>query len=351
MTPVKWWAGLGVAALGFQTYLYARWILSGNLKRTPTGSDPVPTYLRVAAHANEVLAILLALGCVYWFCVRPWRHERRVTIGGLACFAALSVYWQDTAGNWANHIAVWNAEFFNLGAWYNFIPGWVSPQAQHIPEPLLFAPPIFIPFFVSPMAFAWFMRRAKAKWPALGVPGLLFVAFLCGAICDFVIEMLWLLMGLYVYAGTIPSLTIFAGKYYQFPLYEMVLWGLAWGAYGVFFYFVDDKGYTWAERGVDRISASRRQQTVLRLLGVAGFFNLVLAVYTLIFGAISLHPSFRWSNDIVTNRSYLRAELCGVGTSYACPGKDVPIPKQGGSHLGPDGRLVVPDGAEGRRYR
>jgi hypothetical protein len=44
----------------------------------------------------------------------------------------------------------------------------------------------------------------------------------------------------------------------------------------------------------------------------------------------------------VVNRSYLMDGICGPGTTYACPGKDVPIPTRESAHVDPQGQLVEP---------
>ena len=56
-----------------------------------------------------------------------------------------------------------------------------------------------------------------------------------------------------------------------------------------------------------------------------------------------------WPEDI-QKRSYFTTGLCGAGTSYACPGPDVPIPRRDTSrHVDPDGKLVVPERLPGTR--
>jgi hypothetical protein len=54
--------------------------------------------------------------------------------------------------------------------------------------------------------------------------------------------------------------------------------------------------------------------------------------------------SATWPTD-VQKRSYLLDGLCGQGTTSACPGEAVPIPRGNTSvRIGADGRLVVPAG-------
>jgi hypothetical protein len=54
--------------------------------------------------------------------------------------------------------------------------------------------------------------------------------------------------------------------------------------------------------------------------------------------------STAWPADIV-KRKYLSQDICGPETSYACMDPRVPLPVDARSaHIGPDGKLVVPDG-------
>lgn len=343
--PVKWFAALGAGLLVLQAYVYARWLLSGP-SRTPHGVDSVPGWMATAARAHEILSVLSMVACVYWFLIRPWRRERTLTLNGMLVLTLPTLYWQDLNANFFNPVYTYNTAFVNFGSWFNFIPGWSSPGGENYPEPIFFELPNTVWAILMPaLLFAWAMRRAKSRWPRLGTPGLLLVALAVAATLDLVVEIFWVRLGLYTFAGTIPSLTLFEGHYYQFPIYEPVLIGSWWAAYGALIYFRDDNGNTIAERGIEKICATPRQKTGLRLLALTGVVNLFFLVYNVLFAGISLFPSFRWNADTVNNRSYLRDQLCGPGTTYACPGEDIPIPRVGGAHVDPEGRLVYPPGS------
>ncbi|MGH2555197.1 MAG: spirocyclase AveC family protein [Actinomycetota bacterium] len=350
--PIKWWAGLGAASLAFEIYLVIRWITSGNFRPTPGGPDEVPLYMEIAVRIHEALGPISVIALLYLFIIKPWKRERRIPLAGVCCCAGMTVWWQDLANNWAAPSVVYNNAFVNFGSWYNFIPGWISPRAQFMPEPLLWEI-LFYPLYFSipPLTIAWVMRKVKARRPHIGTPGLLISAFLIAFTIDVLLEHAWMLLGLWSWAGTIPALTLWSGHYYQFPIYEAVFFGASWAACGSLVYFVDDKGRTVVERGLDSIRATDKQKIGLRILAVAGFFNMVVFFYNVAFGSMALQPQWRWAQDVV-DRSYFRNNLCGEGTPYACPGWDLPLPRGNhGSHVDPDGKLVVPPGAEERRYR
>ena len=66
---------------------------------------------------------------------------------------------------------------------------------------------------------------------------------------DLVIEGLFLMpMGLFTYPGAIQSLSINAGTYYQWPVYEGLMWGGVQAGLCCLRYFTDDRGRTVVER-------------------------------------------------------------------------------------------------------
>jgi hypothetical protein len=343
---VKGFAAVGAGAITLQLFVYGRWLTSGP-SPTPTGPDTVPGWMRAAVVAHEIASPVALLVCVYHFIVKPWKRARHLTLNGRILIACLLMYWQDLGSNYFNHVYTYNAAFVNFGSWYNFIPGWASPRGGHLVEPIIFIGPAYAYSFLLPaLLLVTVMRRAKSRWPHFGPFKLVSTALVVGGLLDILVEVTWARLGLYTFTGTIPSLTIFSGRYYQFPVYEVVLIAILWTAFASLIHFRDDLGNTLAERGVDDLRAPPRQKSGLRFLAIVGYANVALFAYNVCFGAFTLFPSFRWAEDTVQNRSYLRNEVCGSGTTYACPGPDIPIPRRGGAHVDPNGHLVVPPGVE-----
>jgi len=108
-------------------------------------------------------------------------------------------------------------------------------------------------------------------------------------------------------------------------------------------YFRDDRGYTIAERGIERLRAGRRQ-TALRILAVIFAMHLILTLaYNLPNSVVGAH-SRPWPADL-QKRSYLTDGICGEGTDRMCPAPGVPLPRGNGSaYIDLDGQLVVPAG-------
>ena len=342
--PIKWWAAVGAGVLALEAYVFAHWIISGNATPTPTGSTPVPLWMKVMAHTWEVVGVVALAWCIWHFVIAPYRRERTLTVDGMLVLAFFTLFWQDPLLNYNQTWATYNATFINFGNWGASLPGWVGPTGHLMAEPIIWTLPVYVyASMLAVVSCTWMMRKAKERRPSLGVPGLIGVAFVYGMVFDFVVETIWLRLGIYTYAGAIEWLTFFSGRYYQFPIYEVVLAGAMFGAFGALRYFLNDRGMTVAERGVDELRVSHRAKLGVRFLAVVGIVNVLMFVtYNLPMQWFAIHAD-AWPEDI-TERSYLTNGICGPETDYACSGPDIPIPRPDSVHISPDGQLVIPEG-------
>jgi hypothetical protein len=342
MKPVAVWASLGAFFLALQTYVMVAWVASGNAKRTPAGETPIPGWMNISLRTQEVAGSLVALGIIYWCVIRPWRQQRTLSLDGMFVLSFLfGTYWQDPLFQYTQWNATYNTGFFNLGSWAANIPGWIAPHGNQFAEPLLFAMPAYLyGIFGGMVLINILMRQARTRWPGLSNVRLALFSLAGVFVIDFVLELFWMRLGAYNYAGAVKSLTLFHGHYYQFPVYEVVLWGGAWAGFAFVRFFRDDKGHTVAERGVEELRVTNKQKTTVRFLAIVGIMNVIFLGYSLSWNWLSLH-SDAWPADI-QNRSYFRSGLCGPGTDYACPGPDTPIHRRGAAHLDPDGYVITP---------
>jgi hypothetical protein len=342
--PVKLWATVGAAFLALETYAVTAWIVSGKATRTPTGEDPVPTYMKVFIHGWEILGIPALVVFLYFFLVRPWRREGHITTDGLFCLVFGTIWWQDPMSNWIAPMFTYNSELWNFGNWTSNIPGWFMPNSNLVGESPLWIAPLYVYLaFGAAVAGCTVMRKAKERWPQLGTFGLIGVCAGFFVFFDLVLEPTVMLMGFWTYPNAIPWLTLFHGHYYQFPIYEALMTCVGWTALSSARYFKNDKGQTFAERGIDKVRASRGQKTVLRFLALAGICNsAILFGYNIPIQFFNANGS-PWIDDI-KNRSYFTDGLCGPGTEYKCWGPGTPYPRGRSPHLDPGGGLVVPKG-------
>ena len=339
--PVKWWAAVGAAFLALEVYVVSSWLLSGNVTRTPIGPDKVPSWMVFSVRAQEIGGFIVALGVIYWFLIRPWRREGRLTLDDMFVICFILIYWQDPFLNYTQYVGTYNTALFNLGSWVGNVPGWNSPNGHTFPEPLFWGGPAYVWAIFGGIVIAnRIMRRVQARRPRLGTAGLIGAYVALFMVADLVLEVVFLRTGVYFYGGAMKEFTVFHGHYYQFPVYEVVLFGWSWAAWACVRHFRDDRGRTVAERGIDEVRATPKQKAGLRLLALIGITNVIFLWCNIGWQWFGLH-SDPWPNDI-SRRSYMNDGLCGSGTAYACPGPDVPINRPNSAYVTTGGRLAPP---------
>src|SRR5438445_9813274 len=218
-----WWAMLGAGCLVVAAYVWLSWIVTGDAKATTTGSDPVGTSTKVWAWTFQGLSVA-ALAVVVTYIVRKWKREGRMPFDAMLVIGFFCVFWQDSICNYLRPMFFYNSYLVNLGGWDPHIPGWIAPNHQYIPEPLLFAGPIWGWWFLTfAVTFGFVGRWARKRWPTMGKLGIFAIGFLVLGLFDMVLELTFVRSGLYAYSGVIRGLSLWGGKTYQFPLYEAVM--------------------------------------------------------------------------------------------------------------------------------
>ena len=338
--PIKVWAALGVAFLVVEIIAMGGWFTSGQMSRTPAGPTPIPEWMKWGAHGWEVVGLFGYAWFLWVFLIRPWKQEGRIGLDGILCIVFQTMYWQDTLLNYFQPWSTYNTVFWNLGAWDSHILGWLSPHGNYNAEPLIWVMPIYVTLVFGPcIAGCWAMRKIRTRWPQISNFGLVLSVFGLFAIFDLIMEPAFLMLGYYTYAGAIRKFSIFAGHYYQFPMYEAIMWPATYTVWAALRFFKDDKGRTIAERGVDDLKVSERGRTVVRWLALTGVCNLIFMLFYSIPASVSGLHADPWPKDI-TKRSYLTDGLCGPHTTYACPGPGNPVNRPESRHVAPDGSLV-----------
>ena len=331
---VLWWAWLGAGFVVLQMYIQIGWILSKDFRHIGTGASPVPTYMKVSTWANGIFWFAFMLGVIYWFAVRPKVRGGRFTLDGLIVLAFYFTWWQDPLFDYVTHAWNYSSVNLNMGGWAGHIPGWVSPNGGNIPEPLLWV----LPFYIGIGGFgsiltASMMRKWRARNPAVRTATMLLCVYIAWFLFDFALEFMWVRTGLYTYGGTTHGWSLFGGRFYQFPIYEPICVGFLGMGWAACRYFVNDRGETIAERGIDRVNAGARQKTLIRFLALVGILNVsFLFTYSLGVQFWNIHGS-SWPHSI-SSKSYFTTGLCGPGTHYSCGG----LRPGGAALLAPTGR-------------
>src|SRR3546814_20759213 len=89
--------------------------------------------------------------------------------------------------------------------------------------------------------------------------------------------------------------------------------------------FRDDKGGSLSERGVSTMRRPEAAKTGLRFLALVGFCNIsYFIVYFLPYNWMATQ-----ADTFPPYPSYMRYDICGEGTPYACPSRVVTVPRKG----------------------
>ena len=319
---VRIWAVIGGAILILQLYVWIRWITGPYFERVPGGPSDPPMYMKIPLILNVVVVCVGLPIAVWWFLIRPWVRERRITLDGILLISMGLMFFQDPFLNYFNTWCTYNSWLPNMGAWTPHIPGWVSPDepGRMVPEPLLTNSPGYAAgVLMLTILGCWLMRKIKSRWPNISNLRLILLTYAAAFVLDFVMEGLILLpTGLYSYPGAIQSLSFNAGTYYQWPVYEGLMWAGVQTALCCLRFFTDDRGRTIVERGLDHVRGGFVTQQLTRFLAI---FAAVSACFFLLFNipiqffAMNGDP---WPED-TQKRSYFINGLCGEGSDMPCP--------------------------------
>jgi hypothetical protein len=347
--PVQIWAALGGAILLLQLYVWTRWLTGPYFERVPAGPTEPPMYMKVPLIANAVVLWVGLPFALWYFIIRPWVRERRITLDGMLLVSMGLMFFQDPLLNYVNTWCTYNTWLFNRGSWSSHIPGWVSPEepGRQVAEPLLTNVPGYAyGVLLITIAGCWLMRKVKARWPNISNLRLILVTYALAFVFDFVMEGLVMLpIGFYTYPGSIRAVSINAGTYYQWPVYEGLMWGGVQAALCCLRYFTDDRGRTVVERGLDRVRGGFVRQELTRFLAIfAAVSSCFFFLYNVPAQWIGLH-SDPWPEDH-QKRSYFNGGICGDGADTPCPNPVLPMPTKRSGYIDVDGQLVLPDGAE-----
>lgn len=345
--PVKIWAAIGGALLALQLYVWVRWITGPYFVRVPTGPSDPPMYMKVPLLANAIILWAALPFALWWFFIRPWRRERRITLDGMLLISMGLMFFQDPLLNYLNTWCTYNTWLFNRGSWTSHIPGWLSPEepGHQVAEPLLTNVPGYAyGVLLITIVGCWLMRKIKARWPNISNLRLIAATYAIAFVFDFVMEGLILLpIGFYTYPGAIRSVSINADTYYQWPVYEGLMWGGVQAALCSLRYFTDDRGRTFVERGLDKVRGGLARQQFTRFLAIfAGVSGCFFFIYMVPAQWIGMHAD-PWPEDH-QKRSYFNGGICGEGTDKPCPNPALPLPTKHSGYIDVDGRLVMPEG-------
>lgn len=320
----KVWVAIGAFWIALFVYCMTAWVLGPDFEPVTFGRDQAPAdYVRLI-RGMEVFMVVLTAWLLYTFVIKPFLRDGRFSFDGLFFLACFTLLLQEPWHAWIRPQLLYNDIFINYGSWMGYLPV-SNPTAHRTPLPIAFAGLGYFWIVAGPaLCGSFLMSRGRARNPDISTLKLIGLCFLGFCIFDLIIETFIVRTGMFIYPSTIPSLTLFAGETYQFPLYETVSWAGTYTMLASVHFFRNDKGETWADRNFDKLSIPPSLQTFTRWLAIVGLCQMgMLATYNLPYMFWALHGG----KFTVTEESHpwLTAGLCGTSTPYDCPGPGVPF--------------------------
>jgi len=326
--PVIAWAAAGAVLIVFEIVVLGLWVFGPNFKSTPPGPDQISSGHQILFTVLQIAVPVAAAVALYFWVFRPWRREGRLTTDGMLTLSAGMVFFWDMSMNYTSVSLLYNSHLVNRGAWANGSwPGWVSPNANRLPESIFITIPGYVALVFSQVVLVlWILRKIKARLPRLGAAAAVAFIFVGLVVVDTIIESILLRTGIYAYPGAIRAITLFAGHTYQVPLSETVLFGgIALGAIACLSHFRDDRGHTIVERGLDKIRVGAKSKQLMKFLAIFGAVHLAfLLLYMVPQQWFAVHSGPFPSGY----KSYMINDMCASGSDgRTCPGPGVPMPR------------------------
>jgi hypothetical protein len=318
-------ATLGAVTFAIAISGWIRWFLSDDFNPpTPGGPDRYQhlTYLRCLEIGSALVAVYLA----WHFVARPWIREHRLSFDGKLVLGMIAAYFWEPMVNFYNYTFAMNTHSINFGTWADFIPGFTYPNQRFFPDGTLYALPQYMYSGATlSLLGGWWMAYSARRLPRLSTISAWWILFVAMAVIWLPFEYFFFIRPqVWVYASTVPNLTLFDGTLHQLPLYE----GFIMAGFGCGLTLLritrDDRGHSFVEKGIDEVPM--RWRNAVSTLAVAG----AVCVWT----GFSYYAPFTWlqvqANQGIEEHipSYLRAGICGEGTDYACPDSRVPVPRR-----------------------
>ena len=168
--PVVVWAIIGALFSLLTLYILVKWMVGPNFVRVPVGPDQPPGWMKSVLMTGQIVVPAIGVFNLYWFIVRPWRRQHRLTFDGIVCISMLlGSVWDPTSA----YLQTWfsyNSYLLNWGTPIMELPGVLSAHAPG--AELAWSFPFVTGLYVG--ILPWFavvacaaMRAGQRRWPRL----------------------------------------------------------------------------------------------------------------------------------------------------------------------------------------
>jgi Spirocyclase AveC-like len=225
--PATFLALIGAVWLVVCVEVVIRWVSSDTeFEPAPRiGPDVMEPWRLISLWVFEAISLIVMLLFIWYCVVKPLRQTGRLgldgkfVIGGIICFVA------DAFLNVQEYLFAWNSANVNRGVWVRFLPFHNPDAPSRYAESLIWGPPMYI-YFCAGVAIVACYHAAKVRrrWPQMSKFRLFVFIFIFEFLFDFIVENVVIrTTHAYAFAKTYEPLTLWAGKVYQFPIYESIL--------------------------------------------------------------------------------------------------------------------------------
>ena len=326
INPSLIWALLGAAFISLELFVVWNWVSSDNFRPIPVDPGSVPQFTKDVIHVLEWVMPTITAFVVWKFLILQSIKERQLTTDGMLVITWLFLWFQDPMGNLITTQLLYSSYWFNMGSWtLGSMPGWISPNGNNLPEPVLVMGfgYLWLGFAGSVIACAG-MRWVKNRYPRVSNLELALVALVICIFLNDTGEVLLMMAGTYAWSAVIEEITLFYGTSYQLPLTEGILFPAVLAASALLRYYKDDKGMTIVERGLHRLQIPSQARLMVKFLAIFGFMHLTMAVvYSIPMAWTSMYaaPSRTYPSHLVNN-------MCVSGIhNNQCPGPGIAMPR------------------------
>ena len=271
--PATVWAVVAVVWIVVAVQAVVRWVLSDDFAPAPVlGPDQMAAWHLVALRIFEVASIGVLVFFLWVAVINPIRKTGKLSLDGKFVLGGLVAFVGDAFLNSQHLLFAWNANNINTGVWTRFLPFHDVASSSRYAESVIWGAPMYVYFCAGVAMMAGPMvRRLRLRNPAITTVKLFAAVWLFDFMFDLVLEnvIIRLTQG-YAYAQSFGPLTLWAGAWYQFPVYESILVASLGSVYTWMRTMAQDhpQGLCPAERGFERFPEGL--QTTVRTLAVIG---------------------------------------------------------------------------------
>jgi hypothetical protein len=303
-------AVIGVAFLLWQAFTILPWLAAGPHQVTAFQDKHEASWW--AARIYEGLAVLAAVA-IGGYVIRGCAKARQLTFDAQLCISGLLAFWLDPAVNYLQPTWYYSSNWVNLNAWLIHMPGELDPAVKNMPEPIVFIGVVYTFGLLGAAILAnAAMRWVQGRRPEVSPLVLIGTAALTGALIDIALELPMYHLGLWAFPGAPRSIGILGSGGQRFPIVEIAMACLVFGAMGAIRYFADGRGRRMTQSG----TPGKKSATVVSTLALIGFTSSMVFV-----GDLGVVVSGLYANPYPTVSRDLQNGMCGPGTAYGpCPG-------------------------------